>query len=921
MATSIDLEILQLKDRIRRLADEKSYLQLVIDLIQKLDTALGTDNMMQHILKIIMESVGGTNIKLYCWIDEQVHYIDFKDEPQILTEIDDNDVLTVIKNPQFKQKIVNSKNNLLQYKSYGKSWHWIFPLLIGRELIGVIKIENLVLDSFQLKDYLSIVFNHIALLLNNEIRNYKRRQIEEKLRNSEAKLLTILDNVDAYIYLKDTKGLYLFANKPVRELWQVKIEDIIGFGDENFFDVQTARIIKENDLNVLEYGEVLKTEELNTIPKTGKTFCYQSTKLPLRREDGSIYALCGISVDITERKQIENILRTEKDRIQTYLDTIETLIVALDVKGNISLINRKGCQILGYEKEELLGKFWFEMCLPEPENMEIVYPIFLKIISGDMERVEYFENKIINRTGECRDIAWHNALLHDEKGNIIGLLSSGDDITERKKNEEELRQYREHLEKLVEDRTLALFLAKESAETANVAKSTFIATMSHELRTPLNAILGFSELMRHDTELNETQKNTLDIINRSGEHLLNMINDVLEISKIEAGKLELSVQTCDFIQLLQDIADMFRLRALSNQLHFNLQIAADIPRYIAIDCGKLRQVLINLLGNAIKFTERGSITLYVENKSLSNGTVLVIKVIDTGIGISPEQQQQLFKPFVQLSRKNVEVEGTGLGLTISKALIELLGGTINVESASGLGSTFKIELPVTITEKPETDVKEISLPIKSITSHTLWKLLIVDDNADNRLLMASLLIKAGFQIRQAENGKQAVKLFKEWQPHLIWMDIIMPVMDGYKATRIIRQLPDGDKVKIIALTASLFKENHQRIINAGCDAVIHKPFQNAEIFTALTKNLGIEFIYEDVNAISNEMYIEYQQDLINTLPLELKQRLHEAALVLDIEEVDYIIAEINNTLPELAYCLNKLAKLYQFEQLANLSRP
>ncbi|MDD2863210.1 MAG: ATP-binding protein, partial [Methylococcales bacterium] len=483
--------------------------------------------------------------------------------------------------------------------------------------------------------------------------------------------------------------------------------------------------------------------------------------------------------------------------------------------------------------------------------------------------------------------------------------------TERKQAEIELKKYHDNLEKLVEERTLALSAAKEAAEAANIAKSTFIATMSHELRTPLNAILGFSELMSRDELTNEAQKDTLSIINRSGAHLLSMINDVLDISKIEAGRLEVDIQAFDLIKLLNEIGEMINVRAQSKQLFFSVELAADIQRFVKSDSGKLRQVLINLLGNAIKFTEKGEVRLHactMPSESVDR-LLLVIEIIDSGVGIPADRLDELFKPFVQLVQENADVKGTGLGLAISKSLIELMGGQISVSSVLGLGSTFRIELPVAPATLTDISTEENYRAVQSLApAQPNWRLLVVDDSVDNRLLLVSMLVGVGFQVREAENGLEAIEVFKQWQPHLIWMDMRMPIMDGYEATGKIRQLVGGDKVKIIALTASAFVEQHRDIVNAGCDAVLHKPFHIPEIFAALSKQLGVKFIYENAPVTASSPTSNITADMVATLPVALQEELHEATLTLDTEAIDAVIVKIRALEPEMADSLEALAK-------------
>jgi signal transduction histidine kinase/CheY-like chemotaxis protein len=511
--------------------------------------------------------------------------------------------------------------------------------------------------------------------------------------------------------------------------------------------------------------------------------------------------------------------------------------------------------------------------------------------------------------------------IFDNDGQYRGRRASNSDITQTKNVEAELEKYHHHLEELVENRTAALLVVKEAAEAANIAKSTFIATMSHELRTPLNAVLGFSELMSLDATTTAKQKETLGIINRSGTHLLSMINDVLDISKIEAGRLELNIEAFDLIKLFKEIGEMMNVRAAAKQLEFSLELAPTMTRLIKADGGKLRQILINLLGNAIKFTHQGKVVLRADTRFAADRMFLVVDVIDTGTGIPVNKQDQLFKPFVQLVRLDSGLEGTGLGLTISKSLLELMGGKISVSSEFGVGSTFKIELPVVMSEASDVAVEENQLAVKSLApNQPVWRLLIVDDNADNRLLLSSVLAGIGFEVREAENGQEAINQFEEWKPHLIWMDMRMPVMDGYEATAKIRQLNSGDKVKILALTASAFKEQHQKMLKVGCDAVLHKPFHISEIFAALVKHLDVKFIYQvEGVAPATSPTLKITAEMLAALPVELRQQLHEAALALDTEEADAVISQIRLLAPDVAASFDELAQSFQFEQIIQLT--
>jgi PAS domain S-box-containing protein len=612
----------------------------------------------------------------------------------------------------------------------------------------------------------------------------------------------------------------------------------------------------------------------------------------------SVANLLVLAITDAERREATARLAESEVRARHVIDTAHDAFVGMNSDGEIVSWNAQAAKTFGWSTEEILGKKLAETIIPPAfrEGHRRGLRRFLE--SGDAPVVnQTLELTALNRHGDefPIEITITNPIRSDHKYFFGAFIR---DISTRKQREQELKQ------------------AKESAEAATRAKSEFLANMSHELRTPLNGVLGYAQLMQRSTSLTADQRESLDAISKCGSHLLDLINDVLDLSKIEAGRMELEPVPTDLRQLTVDLSYVIAEPVRRKGLRFDVELADDLPTRVVVDGRHLRQVLLNLLGNAVKFTPIGELTLIVSRKD----DRLAFEVRDTGIGIPHEHLSSIFEEFRQ-TRDGSAAGGTGLGLTISRRLVHAMGGKLGVKSTVNEGSSFFFDIPLITAEASVLSTSEEESPMLGahLAPGTNLTVLVADDSSVNRRILASLLESAGAQVITASGGVEAVELTAKYRPNVVLMDLRMIDLDGLTATRRILAEPETENTPVIMVTASAFGDSRQAASDAGCVDFIVKPVRADHLFRMLQKHLKVRFVTSD-----EEAPVSQTEVVLPTGPhmAGIGKRLHDAASIGNVSELENIALELPSLGPEeatLGSHIGRLTTAFDFPALLELA--
>ncbi|QSJ20716.1 PAS domain S-box protein [Nostoc sp. UHCC 0702] len=720
---------------------------------------------------------------------------------------------------------------------------------------------------------------------------HDRKQAELALQHSEERYRCLITATSQMVWTTDANGQVIDVPAWRAYTGQTQAE-VAGVG---WLD---AIHPDDRDRTFQIWMQAVETKSLyNTeyrIRATDGSYRYfQIRGVPVLGEDGSIREWIGTCTDIHDRKQAELALQLSEERFRSLIEATSQIIWTTDAEGGFVTDQPHWRAFTGQSIDEIWGWGWQDMV--HPDDQAEAAEVWITSLTN--RTLHQTETRIRRHDGEYRYLSIRAVPILAADGSIREWVGANTDITERKQFE------------------FALAKAKEAAEAASFAKSEFLANMSHELRTPLNGILGYAQILQRAKHLQEDERSRVDVIYQCGSHLLTLINDILDLSKIEAQKVELLNSDFHLPAFLQGVAEMCRIRAELKNINFQYQLAAELPVGIRADEKRLRQVLINLLSNAIKFTDRGSVNFII---SYAAEGKIRFEVRDTGIGIAPEKHQAIFQPFEQAGDNRRQTEGTGLGLAISQKIVELMGSKIQVQSELGIGSIFWFDVNLPAAEEwiKTSQADDFGQIIGIINCRP--KILVVDDKWENRSVIANLLAPIGFEVAEAKDGQEGWRKVEEFQPDLVLTDLLMPELDGFGLIKCIRQSQAFKHIMIIVSSASVFESDRHRSLEVGGNDFLPKPVQAIELFQKLRQLLHLEWLYEEQKTLNQPERDNATLVAPPTAEIEILYELVMKGNFKGIIKQAALLEQLDEKYIPLAKKLHQLAKGFQDQEILAL---